>query len=139
MSFSLIKRPFDSVFFDDLFNYQPEFSARNSDSDLKVNISETDDAYTLEAYVPGHKDNEVKVKLEKDILLITAKKAENTEEKNKNYLRKEISTQEVSRSFKFPTTVDSSKLDASLKHGVLKVVLPKDASKDTREIPIKYS
>jgi HSP20 family molecular chaperone IbpA len=143
MTFSLIKRPFDSVFFDDLFNldsrHQPELTRRNTTTDLKVDISETDHAYTLEAHVPGFTDDEIKVKLEKDILILTAKKTSTEEEKNKNYLRKEISTSEVSRSFKFPSIVNSNKLDATLKHGVLKVILPKDENKETREIPVRFS
>jgi HSP20 family molecular chaperone IbpA len=143
MTFSLIKRPFDSVFLDDIFNlegrFQPEATRRENAPDLKVDISETDNTYTLEAHVPGYTEDEVKVKLEKDILIITAKKTSSEEEKNKNYIRKEISTSEVSRSFKFPSIVNSSKLDATLKHGVLKVVLPKDDNQETREIPIRFS
>ena len=45
-------------------------------------------------------------------------------------------TRTYRRSFTVPHTVDSEKVSAELKHGVLRITLPKAAAMKTRTIPV---
>ena len=79
----------DSVF-DDLFNelYSlPTSFLSKSGVDLspRIDISETDAAYKIEAELPGINQKEIDVKIDNNILTIKGKKEDIKEEKEKNY------------------------------------------------------
>ena len=65
-------------------------------------------------------------------------KKEEREEKHNNYRISERSSGYFYRSFQLPADVDESKVEATLKDGVLKVVLPKSAeARKHKKIEIK--
>jgi HSP20 family protein len=66
------------------------------------------------------------------------KKQEKTEEKE-NVHRVERSYGYFKRTVKLPSEVESDKVKASFKDGVLKIALPKVESKKVKEIPIQVS
>ena len=68
-------------------------------------------------------ENELNIKLEK-------KNETKEEEKKKNYLRREFSYSSYQRSFIIPEEVDTEKIQASMKDGVLTVCLPKKEAKE---------
>ena len=105
-----------------------------------VNISETDKSYHVEVVAPGFKKEDFKVKVDDDILTISAEtKTESTEEgKNKEYTRREYSSSSFSRSFQLPDNVKDDSITASYQDGILKLEMPKTAQqqKTTKEITV---
>ncbi|HEX8547521.1 MAG TPA: Hsp20/alpha crystallin family protein [Cytophagaceae bacterium] len=91
-----------------------------------VNLFETKDDYRVEVAVPGMSKEDFNVKLEEDYLIVTGKKEEDKEEKDKNYMRKEFSYSSFERSFYLPSKmVDHEKIEAHYNDGILLVTVPK--------------
>ena len=122
-------------FFDNnwLRNFDKEFPA--------VNIAENEQNYSLEVIVPGFKKEDFQVKVDDDILTISAEtKSENNEEdKKKEYTRREYNFRSFTRSFRLPDNVKDDDINASYKDGVLHLSLPKSETqvKATKQISIE--
>ncbi len=128
--------------FEDVFNERltPFFSSMGSmmAPTFKVDISEDDKAFYLNADIPGVKKEDVKVTMEEDVLCITAERMQEEEEKKKNYHRVERSWGSLSRSFTIGDNVDGEGIRASYDNGVLKIVVPKKEpeAKKSKEISV---
>ena len=120
----------EDLFNNDLFSF-PSFVAKGTTVPA-VNISETENEYTLEMAVPGMKKSDLNINLDHNVLTISSEQEEKKEEKDKNFTRKEFSYQSFARSFTLPETVDQEKVSAKQTNGVLKVVLPK---KEEAKVP----
>jgi HSP20 family protein len=100
-----------------------------------VNIEEQDDAYVVEAELPGVKREDVNIEVVGNELSITG---EIKEQERKGILRKE--TRRVGR-FEYrvtlPEQVDPDGIDAKLKDGVLGVRIPKSQAAQRRRIEVK--
>ncbi|HBM74971.1 MAG TPA: heat-shock protein [Clostridiaceae bacterium] len=112
--------PFLRNFFDD--DFYPMFSGMNNS--FRVDLKETDDNYLVEADLPGVDKNNIDIEFYNNQLTISAKRDERIEDKRQDYIRHERHYGELRRSF-YIDNVDDSKIDASFKDGVLKIVLPK--------------
>lgn len=99
-----------------------------SDNDLPAtNVSETKKAYNLELSVPGFGKEDFKIEVDKNVLKISAVK-ENTKEEtdeDEKVWRREFSSSSFTRSFVLPDNVDTEKIEAKEKSGILKITLPK--------------
>ncbi len=90
-----------------------------------VNIKEDDMGYHLELAIPGKKKEDFNVEVDKDVLTISMETKTEDEKTEENYTRKEFSYTSFKRSFTLPDTVDSEKINASYKDGILSFNLPK--------------
>ena len=104
-----------------------------------VDVTETDKAYDIAAELPGMDEKNIEVKFADGVLTIKGEKREEKEEKNKDYYLSERNFGSFQRSFQVPSGVDTDKIDASLKNGVLTVTLPKstEAQKAEKKITVK--
>lgn len=68
---------------------------------------------------------DIDISLANDVLTIRGEKKQEKEETDENYHRVERSDRAFSRSIRLPDEVQSDKIKASYKDGVLKVTLPK--------------
>ncbi len=104
-----------------------------------VDIVEKDNAYEVTAELPGMDEKNVEVKLINGGLTIKGEKQEEKEEKKKNYYLHEREFGSFERCFSVPEGVDTDKIEASFKKGVLTVTLPKkpEAIKPEKKIEVK--
>jgi HSP20 family protein len=104
-----------------------------------VDIAEKDKAYEVTAELPGMDENNIEVKVASDMLTIKGEKKEEKEEKKKNYYHSERRYGSFERRFQIPEGVDTSKIDANFKKGVLTVTLPKspEAQAAEKKITVK--
>lgn len=131
---------FDQVF-DNFFNggLDEFFGNDFIKNQPSVNVIEHDDRFEIELAAPGLDKGDFDLKVEKDRLLVSAKKQTNeeTEEKGK-FTRREFSYASFERSFQLPENVDTESIDANYLNGVLRVQLPKAVAEETtRVIEIK--
>jgi len=97
-----------------------------------VNIAENDDAYTIEARVPGLAASEVAVELEGRQLTIRGEhKRDNAE-----YGREERASGKFERKFTFKHELAADRVNAEAKDGILTIVLPKAEEAKARKISI---
>jgi HSP20 family protein len=103
---------------------------------LNLNVSESNDAYFIEAAVPGVKPEDVEIKVEDNVLTITGSFATREEVDDERYIRREISSGRFERSLRLGPTIDVDKVEASFKNGLLSLTLPKRADAKARTIKV---
>ena len=117
-------------FFDDSF-----WKSEGTRINAPTNIRETATSYELHLFAPGLKKEDFKLNLNKDLLTISYEHMETTEQQEQEWIRREYKRQNFSRSFGLNEAVDTPKITASYKDGVLQVVLPKkEGSKNVSQV-----
>lgn len=102
-----------------------------------LDVSETKDNIAVKAEVPGMDAKDIDISLANDVLTVKGEKKQQKEEKDENYHRVERSYGAFSRSIRLPREVQSDKIKANYKNGVLKITLPKSEEAKKKEIKIK--
>lgn len=133
-----MNRMFDQFFTDPFqmmparFNLQAEFFPR-------LDISESEKEFTINAELPGMDEKDIQITLEKGSLILSGEKKSESEEKEKTYHRIERSYGSFQRVIPFDTELDEDNASATFKNGILTITLPKaaDAVKKSRKIEIK--
>jgi HSP20 family protein len=114
-------------FFDDFFTR--ELNQKNQGFNYStlpaVNIKEDENGFIVEMAAPGMKKDDFKIELNQNILSISSELESENKEENERYTRREFSYRSFSRSFNLPDTVDSEKIEAKYKEGVLMLNIPK--------------
>jgi HSP20 family protein len=104
----------------------------------KVNTREGEFAYHVDVDLPGVKKEDIKVDIKENVLTISGERHSKEEVKEKDYYRMESSFGKFSRSFTLPDNADVENIEASSDNGVLEVVIPKMASKESvKSISVK--
>ena len=106
---------------------------------VAVDIREEDDAFYVDAEVPGLAADDVKVDVEKNVLTLSGERKVEKEEGEGSYRRVERQYGSFTRSFTLPETVDTENIGADLKDGVLALRLPKKEAPTPRKISVKAS
>ncbi|MBL8910215.1 MAG: Hsp20/alpha crystallin family protein [Archangium sp.] len=124
--------------FDDFFR-GIEQPAQNTERMLvpTADVVENDKAIEIHLELPGFAPEAIDVKLEGNQLTVSATRNEEKTTENKGWLRRERSLGSMSRSFTLPNTLDGTKPEASYKHGVLTVTLPKKEEVQPRSLKVK--
>ena len=78
----------------------------------------------LKAELPGIKREDIDLRVENNTLSIRGERKQQSEVKEENYRRVERTYGTFHRSFTLPSTVDTAKVSADYKNGVLTVKLP---------------
>ena len=102
------------------------FFDNNALAEFKTDITDTGDAYLLEADLPGFAKEDIHLDVSGDVLTVRAERHSNHEEKNdKNQvIRCERSYGSYSRNYDI-STVNADAITAKYENGVLKLNLPK--------------
>ncbi|CAB1082908.1 hypothetical protein D1AOALGA4SA_10499 [Olavius algarvensis Delta 1 endosymbiont] len=125
-------------FFDDPF-FRVARMDENADLGLwnpVVDLFEKDDHFVIKAELPGIDKNEIKVDLKDRVLTLSGERTYDNEVKEENYYRKERSYGKFQRAFTLPSDVDSDKITAEFKDGVLRVEVPKPEEKKAKQVTI---
>jgi HSP20 family protein len=102
-----------------------------------VDIEEQDDAYVIEAELPGVKREEVNIELVGNELSISG---DIKERERKGLLRRRTrKTGRFELRVALPDPVDAGSIDANLKSGVLTVRIPKTERAQRKQVEIKES
>ena len=102
-----------------------------------VDIFENDNEVIIKAELPGMNSKDIEVKLENNVLMLKGERRFEKETKEENYHRIEREYGAFSRSFALPAAVNSDKVTAEYKDGILKVTLPK--KEEIKSKPIKVA
>ncbi len=115
-----------SFFLDDIFD---NFGVTNNNN-MKCDIYEKDGNYNVEIDIPGFEKKDINIECDNGYLTVTAEKENESNEENKNYIRRERSYGKYQRSF-YIGDMDSDNIKAEFKHGMLNISIPKLESKET--------
>jgi len=104
---------------------------------VRMDVSRTDDAYAVNAEMPGVKKDDIHVSIDGNQVTISGEtKKESEEKKGEEVIRSERYYGKVSRSFTLAQDVDESKVVAKYADGVLKLTLPMKSKAATRKITV---
>lgn len=116
-------------FLDDFFD---DFDFSKNGAVMKSDIYEKDGNYNIEIDVPGFDKKDINIECKNGYLTVTAKRESNEESNDKNYIRKERSYGEYSRTF-YLGDVDADLINAKFNNGILFITVPKE-EKETKKI-----
>jgi HSP20 family protein len=139
--FELLRQEMDALFdnFFRGFDIESFFGRRSRTFSPNIDVVENDKEIKVSAELPGMDEKDIEVSLNKDSLTIKGEKKEEKEEKGRDYYHMERSYGSFSRTIPLPVEVDTDKVEAHFKKGVLTVTLPKTpkAIEEKKTITIK--
>ncbi len=104
-----------------------------------LDIKESDKELVLEAELPGMEEKDIDVQLAQDRLIISGEKKQEKEDKKDNYHRVERHYGRFHREIPLTEEIDTDKVTAEFKKGVLTIKMPKTgkALENRKRIDIK--
>jgi HSP20 family protein len=105
-----------------------------------VNIKENEKNFEIELASPGMEKKDFNISVNNGVLIISAEKTQETENKEDNYTRREFGCASFSRSFTLPANTSEDDIKAKYEGGILKVLVAKkgeEKGKQTKSIEIQ--
>ena len=125
--FSLMHPDMESLF-DDFFrgfDLDPFFGPDITSYSPKVDVKEGEKEIRVLAELPGMDEKDINVSLDKNSLTLRGEKKEEKEGNEKGYHRLERSYGSFCRTIPLPVEIESDKVSASYKKGILTITIPK--------------
>ena len=126
-----------SIFGRDLFDemFDLPFSTRQASGLMRTDVVENKDNYTVTMDLPGVKKEDLKAELKDGYLTISATTGYNNDQKDSEgrYIRRERYTGVCERSFYVGAYLTETDIRGEFKHGVLKLMIPKQNAKPAVE------
>ena len=106
---------------------------------IKIDLTEQDGSYALKADIPGVKKEDIDVRIDGNMITISAEVKSDKEEKGNGgrVLRHERQEGYASRSFTLACPVEESKVEAHYKDGILALKLPKKVTTTNKRVAIQ--
>ena len=104
-----------------------------AEGQLAVDVYQTKSFFIIQAPVAGIKPEDLDISIEDGILVIKGKREKIEEVQEKDYFYQECYWGAFSRKVSLPEDVDSSKIKASLKKGILVIKLPRIIKKGKKK------
>ncbi|CAM2188763.1 HSP20 family protein [Paraburkholderia sacchari] len=105
---------------------------------MKLDVTESDQAYTVKAELPGVNKQDIDVKIDGNVVSIHAKVERNTEQKEgERVIRRERYSGAFARSFSLAGDIDESTASAQYQDGVLSLTLPKKAPTEHKRLQVE--
>ena len=120
-----------------LFDTTSQGRVFNPPSYPAVNIWTNDDGQIISAEMPGVHPGDIDIDVTGDALSISGERKPDEVAKNAYYHRRERSYGSFSRTIQLPFMVDTSKVEANFKNGVLMISLPRAEVDKPKKITIK--
>jgi HSP20 family protein len=127
---NLFDRFFDDWGFKSVFDEDKEWVPA-------FDVSENDKDYGVTAELPGLDIKDVDITISEGILTVNGEKKHEKEENTEGYHRIERRYGSFARSFRIPGKIETDKVDANYKDGLLKILIPKAEGTETKKIEIK--
>jgi HSP20 family protein len=112
--------------------------AEQGQTSPRVNVAEDDNAFRVEAELPGVKKEDVKVSVDGQRVTIEAEARQDGEQREgESVVYRERIARKFVRSFVLPTDVDDAGADARLEDGLLTLTLPKKQASAAKQLTIQ--
>lgn len=137
--FLSFRREMDRLFDDFLAPVARRFGPAAAPAWPSVDVHESESAYTVSAELPGMEEKDIELNLRDNVLTLSGEKRQEHKQEEAGRSYTERSYGRFQRSIPFDTELDSEKVTATFKSGVLTVTLPKSAKAQdrTRRIEVK--
>ncbi len=114
------------------------FAFDSATPEMRLDVLEDDDKYSIQAEIPGAKKDELKIDLDENYVAISAEKQSQVDRKNGGrWIFSERNFGSISRSMSLAHDIDPKKAQASYENGVLSLILPKKLRSELHSLDIK--
>ncbi len=132
-------RPLDIVNeFERLFERPFDFSMQRT-WNVAVDVAENEDGYIVKASLPGINIDDLDITFEDNVLTLKGEMKLDENINEEDYVIQERRYGQFVRSIRFPTAVDSNKIEATYENGVLTLQVPKMEEVKPKHIEVKVS
>lgn len=114
-----------------------EASDEEAEGHLTIDVYEDGDTIVVESTVAGVESDDLDISINAESVSIQGERQRKEKVKEGDFLYQECFWGTFSRSVVLPEEIDPDKAKASLKNGVLKIVLPKLNKKENKKLKIK--
>ena len=104
---------------------------------LEVDVTESEDEYVLTANIPGVEAEDVSVRLEDQIVSISADMSTEDEDEHNGYLVRERRVGQYNRNLRLRSKLEHAKAKATVKNGVLILNIPKAVESKPRYVEVE--
>ena len=112
--------------------------AEGAPVDIKVDVEENDKAYVVKAEVPGVKKEDIDVRIDGNVVTISAESKREKEVKEKGkVIRSERYYGSMLRSFSLGNDVNDAEATAKYTDGILELTLPKKETAAAKKLTVK--
>ena len=105
--------------------------------ELAVDVYQTPDAIVIKAFIAGVQPMTVDISLTREMLTISGMREDEREVEEQNYFQRELYWGAFSRTILLPEEVDVDMAEASEKHGILIIRLPKINKKRQTKLKVR--
>ncbi|HEY4488391.1 MAG: hypothetical protein A3B34_01215 [Candidatus Sungbacteria bacterium RIFCSPLOWO2_01_FULL_54_21] len=117
---------------------QPEDNeAEEPEGELAVDVYQTPDAIVVKALVAGVQPTSIDIALTREMLTISGRREDEREVEEDGYLQRELYWGAFSRTIILPEEIDVDMAEASEKHGILMIRLPKINKKRQTKLKVR--
>ncbi|MFH1346645.1 MAG: Hsp20/alpha crystallin family protein [Spirochaetota bacterium] len=109
-----------------------------AEGELAIDVYSTPASLVIESAIAGVKPEDIDVSINPESITIRGKRERIDKIKTENYIHQECYWGRFSRTIILPQEIDPDKSHASIKNGVLKIILPKANKEKTKKIKIKF-
>lgn len=113
--------------------------AAEDEGELTVDIYDKGDTIVIQSTVAGVKPEDLDVSITNDSVTIRGRRERHEEVREDNYYYKELFWGTFSRSVILPEEIDDDAAEASLKHGLLTIRLPKKRRGVVQKLKVKVT
>lgn len=104
---------------------------------LAIDVFQTPDALVVESPIAGVDSDDLDINITNESVTIRGRREHRTDIKEADYFYQECYWGRFSRSVILPQEIDPDKAEASIKNGVLTVILPKVKRQKTKKLKVK--
>lgn len=104
---------------------------------MPIDVTETDDMYTVIADLPGLSVDDITVNFHDGVLSIAGEVEKETVDENSRLIVRERSYGKFNRRINLPTSINADDINATYEDGVLMLTLPKAEAAKPRQIHVK--
>ncbi len=101
-----------------------------------LDVTESENEYSVICELPGIEQKDIDLSIASNVLTIKGTKKDEKEEKKGKYYRKESWSGSFQRTLPLPVSVNTEKINAELKDGILKITLPKKEDSKPKSINV---
>jgi HSP20 family protein len=114
-----------------------DWQSEEPQGELSVDVYQTPDAIVVKALVAGVQPNSIDISLTREMLTVSGTREDEREVDEENYFQRELYWGSFSRTIMLPEEVDVDMAEASEKHGILMIRLPKVNKKKQTKLKVR--
>lgn len=109
-----------------------------AEGQLAIDVYQTPTSFVIESAIAGVKPDDIDISISPESVTVRGKREREEKLRGDDYLYQECYWGKFSRSVILPQEIDPDRAQASLKNGVLKIVLPKVNKTRSKKIKVKF-